>query len=151
MLESEIAHAKTEHSHWVMFQDNFPLSLRSFQFLLMNSFPGQNHVTCPNLLYISLMMTKSKLGKKWLCGFYFQVFCPLWTEVRARIQSRNLRHHLKQKPWRKFCVLSCSACFLIQLITICLWMAPPTLGWALPYQHLSLLKKMPIALACKPT
>ena len=46
------------------------------------------------------------------------------------------------------CLLACSACCVIERRTTSPGMAPPTMGWALPYQ--SLIKEIPYRLAYSP-
>ena len=86
-------------------------------------------------------MTKSKLGKKkfvWLTySYYSPSLKEVWTEFK---HGKYLETGADAEARKKFCLLACSACFLIELRITSPGMAPFTMAWALP--HWSLIKKM---------
>ena len=78
----------------------------------------------------------------YLAYSYVHITVYHWRKSGQKLtQSRSLETGADVEAMEGYCLLACSACFLIEPRTTSLGMAPPTMGWALPHQ--SLIKKMP--------
>jgi hypothetical protein len=70
------------------------------------------------------------------------------SQDRNSNKAETWRQGQMQRPWKNpayWLVPHSSACFLIELRTICLRVAPPTMSWA--FTHQSIIKKLPYRLA----
>jgi hypothetical protein len=89
-------------------------------------------------------MTKGNLKRKIIISAYSSISQSITEERQGRNKAGTKKHH-GGVLLTGLLFMACSACFLQELRTTHLVVAPPTVGWALP--HLSFIKKMPNRLA----